>query len=189
MGIGTEDLERRVRVCTLCRLNKSRKNAVPGEGPYNANLVFVGEGPGRNEDIQGRPFIGSAGKFLEELLKTAGLKREEVYITNVVKCRPPSNRVPQDDEIETCTSNYLKKQIAMIKPKFVVSLGRTAARAMLGRTIVMSEEHGKKSRINYGGTNFTIFFTYHPAAALYDGEARNKLLRDFEKLGQILSEI
>jgi DNA polymerase len=185
----TEDLERRIRICTLCRLHKSRKNAVPGEGPYHAKIVFVGEGPGRMEDLHGVPFYGAAGKFLNELLKIAELQRHDVYVTNVVRCRPPENRVPIDDEIEICTSNYLKKQITMIKPKLVVTLGRTSARALLGRNVVMNEEHGTLLDCTYAGVRFKLFITYHPAAALYGGNTRQKLQMDFQKLGQITKEM
>ncbi len=183
-----EDLERRVRTCTLCRLHGLRKNAVPGEGPYNAKVVLVGEGPGRMEDLQGVPFCGAAGKFLDELLKLAGLLRSEVYITNIVKCRPPENRVPLDDEIEICTSNYLKKQITMIKPEIVVSLGRTSARVLLGKGITMGSEHGKFLDHNYCGTSFKLFLTYHPAASLYGAKAKQNLKEDFKKLGHLIGK-
>ncbi len=184
-----EDLERRIRECTLCRLHESRKNAVPGHGPYSAKVLFVGEGPGRNEDLNGVPFCGAAGNFLDELLKIAGLSRADVYITNVVKCRPPENRVPQDDEIEICTTNYLKKQIAMIKPKLVVIMGRTSAKALLGREVVMGAEHGKLREHEYGGVKFQLFVSYHPAASLYGAQAKLKLKEDFSKLSDILKRL
>ncbi len=147
--------------------------------------MFIGEAPGFNEDMQGKPFVGSAGKFLNELLQIAGLRREDVYITNVVKCRPPENRAPLDDEIETCTSNYLKKQIAVIKPRLVVSLGRTSTRALLGREVFMGKEHGTLLDCTYAGVKFKLFVTYHPAAALYGAQAKQRLQEDFKKLGQI----
>jgi len=189
VGIAIEDLERRIRTCTLCRLSKSRKNAVPGEGPYDARLVLVGEGPGRNEDLHGVPFCGAAGRFLDELLKIAGLTRPEVYISNIVKCRPPENRVPQDDEIEICTNNYLKKQIALVKPKLVVAMGRTSAKALLGSEVNMATEHGKVLQHEYGGVKFQLFVTYHPAASLYGAQAKLKLKEDFSKLSQVLKLI
>lgn len=189
MGIATEDLERRIRTCTLCRLHRSRKNAVPGEGPIDAKILFCGEAPGYNESLQGKPFVGSAGKFLNELLETAKLKREDVYVANVVKCRPPENRAPLDDEIETCTTNYLQKQIAMIKPKLVVVLGRTAARAFLSRNVVMGGEHGTLLDCKYAGVRFKLFITYHPAAALYGAEAKQKLREDFGELGKVVKSI
>lgn len=189
MGVVTEDLERRIRTCNLCRLHQFRKNAVPGEGPYNAKVVFVGEGPGRMEDQKGIPFCGAAGKFLDELLKTAGLQRRDVYITNVVKCRPPDNRVPFDDEVGICTSTYLKNQISMIKPKLVVAMGRTSARALLERDVAMGHEHGKKLKGDYSGVKFDLFLTYHPAAALYGAQTKLKLREDFLKLAKILKSI
>jgi DNA polymerase len=150
--------------------------------------MLVGEGPGRMEDLRGVPFCGAAGKFLNELLRVAELRREDVYITNTVKCKPPGNRVPLDEEIEICTSNYLKKQFAIIKPKLVVALGRTSARALLNRDIVMAKEHGSVLDCTYAGVKFKLFLTYHPAAALYGAEAKEKLLADFKKLGQLVSK-
>lgn len=176
-------------VCTLCRLHRSRKNAVPGDGALDAKVMFVGEAPGHNEDIQGKPFVGSAGKFLNVLLQIAGLRREEVYITNVVKCRPPQNRDPADDEIETCTTNYLQKQVTMIKPKLVVALGRIAARALLGQYVMIGKEHGKLVDCTYAGTGFKLFMTYHPAAALYGAETKRRLQADLKKLGSILKSL
>ncbi len=186
MGNFMEDLERRIKICTLCRLHECRKNAVPGEGPYDAKVMFIGEAPGRNEDTNGLPFCGSSGKFLNELLKIAGLKREEAYITSVVKCRPPKNRVPRPDETDTCTSHYLKKQIAVIKPELVVTLGRTSTKEILGREIEMAAEHGKKLKASYRGSHFGLFVTYHPAAALYGAANKQKLKEDFALLGKIL---
>ncbi|MFP3853697.1 MAG: uracil-DNA glycosylase family protein, partial [Anaerolineales bacterium] len=119
-----EDVADQVRVCQLCRLSQSRNNAVPGEGPVDADILLVGEGPGFHEDQQGRPFVGAAGNFLEELLAGIGFNREDVYITNLVKCRPPGNRDPREDELETCTSNYLDRQLEAIDPKVIVTLGR-----------------------------------------------------------------
>lgn len=189
MGVATENLEKRIRTCTLCRLHRSCKNAVPGEGPPDAEVLFCGEAPGYNESLQGKPFVGSAGKFLNELLQIAELRRGDVYITNVVKCKTPENRAPLDDEIETCTTNYLQKQLAMIKPRFVVALGRTATRALLGRSVIMGEEHGELLDCTYAGVRFKLFVTYHPAAALYGAEAKQKLKADFKKLGQILKSM
>jgi DNA polymerase len=188
MGISTEALERRIRACTLCRLHISRKNAVPGEGPLNARIIFCGEAPGYNESVQGRPFVGRAGKFLNELLQSVGISREEVYITNVVKCRPPENRAPLDDEIQTCVPNYLAKQIQMLKPTLVVLLGRTAAKALLGEDVVMGEQHGKLRDCTVAGVKFTIFLTYHPAAALYGEEARQRLQEDFRMLAGLIRQ-
>lgn len=176
-------------VCSLCRLHRSRKNAVLGEGPLDAEVMFVGEAPGYNEDVQGKPFVGSAGKFLGELLQAVGFQRENVYITNVVKCRPPENRDPADDEIETCTRNYLQKQVAIINPKLIVALGRIAARTLLNRYVVMGKEHGKLLDCTYAGASFKLFLTYHPAAALYGAETKQRLQTDFRKLGSLLKSL
>jgi DNA polymerase len=188
-AITMEDIEKRISACTLCRLHRSRKNAVPGEGPLDAEILFCGEAPGHNESLQGRPFVGSAGKFLTELLQIAGLRRENVYISNVVKCRPPENRDPLDDEVEICTSNYLQKQIATIKPKLVVTLGRIAARALLGRHVSMGREHGALLDCTYAGIDFKLYLAYHPAAALYGAGAKQKLQADFRKLGRVLKSV
>jgi len=160
-----------------------------GGGPADAKIMLVGEAPGFMEDKSGFPFVGAAGKNLDMLLQTAGLKRENVYITNVVLSRPPNNRAPLNDEIETCTTNYLQKQLVIIKPKFVVALGRTAAGALLGRPVVMGKEHGKLLDCTYAGVKFKLFITYHPAAALYGAEAKERLKADFRKLGQILKSM
>src|SRR5205807_880478 len=117
--------------CTKCELHKSRTNAVPGEGPYDAKIMFVGEGPGQNEDEQGRPFVGAAGKFLTELLESIGLKRSDVFITNIVKCRPPNNRAPRKSEIETCNP-YLQSQIRLINPRILCALGTPAINTLIG---------------------------------------------------------
>lgn len=189
MGVVTEDLERRIRACTLCRLHQHRKNAVPGEGPHNARVMLLGEAPGRNEDLRGVPFCGAAGKFLDELLGIAGLKREEIYITNVVKCRPPQNRPPRDDEIEICISNYLKKQVRIIAPELIVALGRTAARVLLGKEIHITATHGKMLEVKFSGMRVQVFLTYHPAAALYGAKTRLKLKEDFARLAEVLKSI
>jgi DNA polymerase len=119
-----QEVAEEVNVCTLCDLHHSRKRAVPGEGPTQATIMFIGEGPGFHENEQGRPFVGAAGKFLEDLLAKIGMRREQVFITNVVKCRPPGNRDPRPDEVDTCTSTYLERQIQAINPKVIVTLGR-----------------------------------------------------------------
>ena len=120
-----------VRGCPLCKLSRSRKNAVPGEGQLSAKIMFIGEAPGRSEDEKGRPFVGAAGRILDELLKKAGIERSEVFITNIVKCRPPNNRVPKEDDLTACRP-YLDRQIALIKPKVICILGRTAYSSLLG---------------------------------------------------------
>ena len=170
-----------VRVCQNCGLAAGRKNAVPGEGPHNAELLLIGEGPGFHEDQQGRPFIGASGQFLTELLLNAGYKREEVFIANVVKCRPPGNRDPQPDEIAACAS-YLDRQIALINPKVIVTLGRfSMSRYFPGAKI--SAIHGQAKKID----NRTVVAMFHPAAALHQPALRQSIEDDFRKLKQIIA--
>jgi uracil-DNA glycosylase len=167
--------------CTKCELHKERKNAVPGEGPIDARIMFVGEGPGQNEDDQGRPFVGAAGKFLTELLGSIGLKRSDVFITNIVKCRPPNNRAPKKSEIEACNP-YLQLQIRLINPRIVCPLGTPAITTMIGDEFSASRFHGKA--LTKG--EVTILPMYHPAAALYDGSLREVIFQDFQILKQLL---
>ena len=177
------DLVAEVTVCTQCILSKSRLKAVPGEGPANADIMFIGEGPGFHENQQGRPFVGAAGQFLDELLKSIGLKREDVYITNVVKCRPPGNRDPLPEEIEAC-KQYLDRQIAIIKPKVIVTLGRfSMARAFPNAKI--SAIHGQPRKID--GIVYVPMF--HPAAALHQPSLRKTVEEDFKQLPQILADM
>jgi len=180
-----QKLKSEAATCQRCGLHKTRTNVVFGVGPATAKVMLVGEAAGFFEDKQGVPFVGAAGKNLNALLHEAGLKRENVYIGNVLKCRPPNNRAPLPDEIEACRQ-FLEKQIFVIKPKLVVALGRTAARELLGRYVTMGREHGKLLDCTYAGVRFKLFITYHPAAALYGAEAKQKLQEDFKKLGQIL---
>jgi len=150
--------------------------------------MLLGEAPGFNEDRQGKPFVGAAGKTLNGLLQSARLKREEVYITNAVRCRPPENRDPTDDEIEAC-STYLQQMMRMMKPKLVIALGRIAARALLGKHVSVGREHGSLLDCTYAGVNFKLFLTYHPAAAIYSGRTKLELQNDFRKLGEILRKV
>ena len=154
---------------------------MPGEGPDKADLVIVGEGPGREEDLQGRPFVGRAGKLLTAALESAGLRREEVFITNVVKCRPPENRTPTEDEREICTNTYLVKQIGLIEPKIILLLGNTAVQTVLGEKSV-SKVRGKVIQAN--GNSY--FCTYHPAAVLYDVTLKDVFIEDVKMVKQIL---
>jgi len=167
--------------CTKCDLHKSRTKAVPGEGPHDARIMFVGEGPGQNEDEQGRPFAGAAGKFLTELLESIGLKRSDVFITNIVKCRPPNNRAPRKSEVEACNP-YLQSQIRLINPRIVCALGTPAITTLMGDEYSASRFHGKP--LTKG--DVTILPMYHPAAALYDSSLKETLLRDFKILKQLL---
>lgn len=181
-----KELSEKIRSCTRCDLHKNRTNAVPGKGPEDADVMFIGEAPGYYEDQRGEPFVGKAGKILTKLLEKAGLKRDDVFIGNVIKCRPPDNRDPTPEEIEAC-SPYLKKQILNIQPEIIVSLGRFAARLLLGRSLSISREHGQLKDSNYGGWRCKLFVSYHPAAALYGAEVGRKLEEDFEKLKDIIN--
>lgn len=185
---GLEELAEEIKNCTQCELHKNRTNAVPGEGPPDSDIILIGEAPGYHEDQQGEPFVGDAGDVLTELLEKAGLGRDEVFIGNVLKCRPPKNRDPTEKEIETC-SPYLKEQIRSIEPKLIISLGRFAARLLLDRNVKVSKEHGKLRDIEYAGWSCKLFISYHPAAALYGGGNRQKLEADFEKLKGIVGNL
>jgi uracil-DNA glycosylase family 4 len=171
-----------VSVCEKCVLHHSRKLAVPGEGPSDAEIMFIGEGPGFYENEQGRPFVGAAGKFLDELLAAAGMKRSEVWIGNVVKCRPPSNRDPLPDELAAC-DGYLQRQIDAINPSVIVTLGRfSMGRFMPGAKI--STVHGQMRRI---GERHVIAM-FHPAAALHQASLKPAVVADFAKLPAMLAE-
>jgi uracil-DNA glycosylase len=176
-------LAAQISVCTKCDLYIGRTHAVPGEGPAHAEIMFIGEGPGANEDKQGRPFVGASGKFLDELLAQAGVTRSDVWITNVVKCRPPGNRDPQPIEIETCTSNYLDQQIKIVDPSIIVTLGRHSMSRFIPDAKI-SQIHGQLQKI---GKRFVIPM-FHPAAALHQQRFRPMLLEDFAKLPGQLEE-
>jgi uracil-DNA glycosylase len=174
------DLYGRVRECDLCPLARTRTQAVPGEGPLGAEVMFIGEAPGVNEDKQGRPFVGQAGQFLEELFHAAGLRRSEVYICNVLKCRPPGNRDPLPGEIEACR-DYLDEQIALVNPLVIVTLGRfSMARYFPGQAI--SRIHGQA--LDDGER--LIVPMYHPAAALHQQALRSTIIEDFRLLPSLL---
>ena len=175
-------LHQQIHTCQECALHRARTNAVPGEGAPNASLMFIGEGPGFNEDRQGRPFIGAAGQFLDELLLSIGLKREDVFITNMVKCRPPNNRDPFPGEISAC-SRYLDAQIESIKPAVIVPLGRHALARWFPRDSISKVR--ARPRVFDG---ITLFPLYHPAAALHNGALRATIEADFAKLGELLRE-
>ena len=177
-----EALAQAVETCTDCTLCEQRTRSVPGEGPERPDIMFIGEGPGYHEDQQGRPFVGPAGKLLEDLLAAIGLTRRDVYIANVVKCRPPNNRDPLPDEIQACRK-YLDQQIRLLDPPVIVTLGRfSMARFMPGVTI--SRVHGKP--VQWGKR--TIFPMYHPAAALHQGSLRRYLEEDIRKLPALVEE-
>jgi uracil-DNA glycosylase len=172
-----------VRSCTLCGLHTGRTRAVPGEGPPDAKIMFIGEGPGYHEDRQGRPFVGPSGQFLDELLALAGLRRSDVFIANVVKCRPPQNRDPQPDEIATCTETYLFRQVAAIDPKVIVTLGRYSMNLFLPGARVM-RDHGQPRKLD----GRLIVPMIHPAAALHRPENRPLIEADFQRLPEILAQ-
>ena len=177
-----ERLAKEIAVCTKCELHRSRKKAVPGEGPTHAEIMFVGEGPGFHENEQGRPFVGAAGKFLDELLEKAGVTRADVWITNVVKCRPPGNRDPLPEEIDAC-SGYLERQIQAVDPSIIITLGRhSMAKYMPGAKI--SVVHGQMRKV---GDRYVIAM-FHPAAALHQASLKPALMADFAKLPQLLEQ-
>jgi len=176
-----ESLVQEIDNCTLCTLSQKRTRAVPGEGSLQAEIVFIGEGPGFHEDQQGRPFVGPAGRLLEELLASIGLKREDVYITNMIKCRAPNNRDPLPGEIKACKP-YLDRQLAIIRPKVVVTLGRYSM-AKFFSDVPIGDAHGKPRSWN----GLTIYPVYHPAAALRNGNLRSVLEEDFRRLPSILA--
>jgi uracil-DNA glycosylase len=165
-----------VRGCPLCKLARTRKNAVPGEGQISARIMFIGEAPGRSEDEKGKPFVGAAGRILDDLLKKAGIERSQVFITNIVKCRPPNNRVPEEDELIACRP-YLDRQIALIKPKVICILGRTAYSSILGGSSITANR-GKI--VERSGQKY--FSTFHPAAVIYNKKLLSTLEADLKKL-------
>ena len=177
MSIGTiEQVIKQVVSCTKCDLCKTRNNSVPGKGNYNSKIIFIGEAPGRSEDKVGEPFIGAAGKKLSDALEYAGISREEVYITNIVKCRPPKNRVPTQTEKESCR-NYLESEIALIKPKVICIMGNTAYQSILGGANI-TKERGKF--VKKDGNMY--FLTIHPAAVIYNQKLLIALKNDMKKL-------
>jgi len=173
-------ISRQVSDCIRCNLHHSRKNAVPGEGPSIATVLFIGEGPGFHENEQGRPFVGQAGKLLEDLLGKIDLKREQVFITNVVKCRPPSNRDPMPDELAAC-AEYLNRQIEAINPPVIVTLGRFSMAKFLPFARI-SDAHGKPVKVN----GRLIVPMYHPAAALHQPSLKPTLEKDFLQLPELI---
>lgn len=175
-----ESLYNRVRTCQECPLAHTRTHSVPGEGPLNAEVLFIGEAPGANEDKQGRPFVGQAGQFLEELLAAGGMKRSEVYICNVLKCRPPANRDPAPDEVAAC-ANYLDEQIALVNPLVIVTLGRISMARFFAQQSI-SRIHGTFKQAE---GRFVVPM-YHPAAALHQASLRTVILNDFRSLPAIL---
>ena len=176
---------REVAGCTRCRLAQGRTQVVFGSGSPHADLMFVGEAPGFHEDKQGLPFVGQAGKLLEKLLAGIGLQRSDVYIANVLKCRPPGNRDPQPDEIEACES-HLFRQIELIQPTVVATLGNFATKLLSGRPLGITKVHGQEQETTIGGRKVLLYPLYHPAAALYTPAMLKVLESDFARLPELL---
>ena len=175
-----EKLHETIRYCTLCPLNETRINAVPGEGPCDASVMFVGEAPGAKEDESGQPFVGRSGELLISLLEEIGLTRDDIFITSILKSRPPKNRTPNKFEINVCRP-YLEQQIELVKPRIIVLLGGVAISSIIGPWKV-SESHGQF----YESGSQTFFMTYHPAAALRFPKVKIAMREDFKILGQEL---
>lgn len=186
-----ESLRREVQGCRRCELWKTRRNPVFGEGPADAEIMLVGLGPGRQEDLQGRPFVGAAGKFLDKLLEEAGLRRDQLYITNVMKCYLPDNRA-SEDQVKTC-SPYLDQQVEVIQPKIVIALGNLAAGYLLGKFGLkpesMEKMHGKVYEASTLILTLRIIPMYHPASALRNPGLRDRLIEDWRELGVRLKEL
>ncbi|OUO91284.1 uracil-DNA glycosylase [Gordonibacter sp. An230] len=181
--IPLEEIRAQVEGCRRCPLADGRTQTVFGVGNPAARVLIVGEAPGKNEDLQGEPFVGAAGKYLNELLSIAGLRREDVFIANVLKCRPPGNRDPRPEEIELCTP-YLREQTRTIDPEFIVTLGNFSTKFILKTEVGITRLHGTLQRAG----RFKVFPIFHPAAALYDSSKREALENDFTTLGQLLRE-
>lgn len=175
-----EELHAECKACTACGLREKATQVVPGSGNPDADILFIGEAPGKNEDIQGIPFCGAAGKLLDELLASIELKRDDIFITNTVKCRPPGNRDPQQEEIDSC-KHWLKSQVEIIKPKIIVTLGRYSMARYLPFAKI-SKDHGKA----YRKGNIIFFVLYHPAVGLYRASMKEVLFQDMQKLDKVL---
>jgi DNA polymerase len=178
-----DEIARLVRQCSDCELGRGRKNAVPGEGSPDADLMIIGEGPGAQEDLLGRPFVGRAGQFLDELLGYIGLKREDVFIANMVKCRPPENRDPLPAEVSAC-NKYLERQIELLDPLLIVTLGRVS----LARFFPKESMTRARGKVREKDGRF-IYPVMHPAAALYRQEVRPGIIEDFKAIPKVLDNI
>ncbi len=182
-ALSLEDIEARIKTCCKCPLCDGRTHVVPGSGSPCARVMIVGEAPGKNEDLQGEPFVGAAGKYLDELLAIAGLKREDVFIANVLKCRPPGNRNPQVEEIEQC-ADYLRAQTKAIMPQYIITLGNFATKFILRTDVGITRLRGQLKQTG----KFKVLPVFHPAAALYDSSKREALENDFAYLRELLSK-
>ena len=179
-----ESLQTACLSCTSCPLSQTRHNVVFGVGPQDAEVMFVGEGPGENEDLQGEPFVGAAGKFLDEMLSIIDLGRENCYITNIVKCRPPRNRDPMQTEQDACIG-FLRAQTKLIQPKIIVCLGRIAAMRIIKPDFKITREHGQW----FEKSGIQMMAVYHPAALLRDPRRRPETFEDFKSLQQKINEL
>jgi len=179
-----EQLAKAIRVCTKCPLHQSRTHAVPGDGNPSAKVMIIGEAPGKDEDQSGHPFVGASGRFLNHVLQGTNLVREDLFITNIVKCRPPNNRTPKQNEIDTCTSHYLFKQIEMINPRLIVLLGVVAAKTLLH---VKSINEARGRLIERDGRQYLV--TYHPAVRFYREDLSEKIKEDFALLQSALRDL
>jgi DNA polymerase len=180
-----EVLGRQVAGCTRCRLSEGRTQVVFGNGNPNADLMFVGEAPGFHEDKQGLPFVGQAGKLLDKLLGGIGLERADVFVCNVLKCRPPGNRDPVTDEKEACEP-YLFRQVELIQPKVIATLGNHATKQLSGKETGITRVHGQEQRLKVGSLEVLLYPLYHPAAALYTPAMLTVLEQDFARLPELL---
>lgn len=183
-AITLDTIKQKVAVCKLCELHKTRTNTVFGTGNPQAEVVFIGEAPGANEDLQGEPFVGRAGLLLNAMLKSIGLSRDKIYIANILKCRPPNNRDPLPTEVGLCTP-YLRQQIATIQPKLLVAVGRIAAQSLLNTTESMARLRGRS--YEYGETKIPLIVTYHPAYLLRSPGEKKKAYADFLMITKYLS--
>mgnify|MGYP000005804684 CR=1 FL=1 len=184
MRVSWSELYEQLSGCEKCRLCEGRNHIVPGEGNPNARLMFIGEGPGQEEDRQGRPFVGRSGELLTRMIHAIGIERSEVYICNVVKCRPPQNRNPEPDEAEACLG-YLRAQVALVRPQVIVLLGKIACRYTLREEIFITRDHGRW----FERKGVWFIPTYHPSALLRDPTKKRDAWDDFQKIRQKLKEL
>ncbi len=182
-GLSLEEVRRELRNCERCKLHRSRRTVVFGEGNENAKLMLIGEGPGYDEDIQGRPFVGKAGQLLTRILQSIQIERNEVYITNIVKCRPPGNRTPESDEIKSCFP-FLLKQIQIIQPRIICALGTVSAQTLLQTDAKITSLRGK----SFEFSGIKIIPTYHPAFLLRNPEKKIEVWEDIQKVAKALRE-
>lgn len=179
-----DELEARCKSCQKCELSQTRTNVVFGSGSREARLMFVGEAPGEKEDLSGVPFVGAAGKLLDKYLYAVGIEREDVFIANMLKCRPPKNRDPKESEQDLCIE-YLREQVRLIKPKLIVCLGRISAKRLIKEDFMITKEHG----IFFEKNGFTICAVYHPSALLRDPRKKEDMMIDMQKIKEKLDEV